>query len=688
MQAPPLQSGAPQQLKEPERSCDLVFKGGITSGIVYPAAILQLRKQYTFRSIGGTSAGAIAAAGVAAAEFNRNKNKGSDEGFAYLDKNVQQWLGKDNHLRNLFQASRATKPLLDVALALLPTPSTTATQSATQEEPVSEDKTQKSKKSNPLQLIFKVLRVWLLNYLPISLGAIAGAITGIILLVSFPLAVFAVVYLVSPTSAAQSVIGFTIAMVILGVLGAWLGWHIGGVISAIIKLPENFYGICTGHSAKPDSTPDFTNLTDWLSMTLDNLAGATHTYPLTFEDLKGQGINLKMVTSNLSHGLPYVMPEGLHNFIFKKSDMLALFPEYVVTHMIRNQPDPLDPDPQKRPLIPPENLPEGYYYLPNEEKLPVVVCTRMSLSFPILLSAVPLYTISTKAYNECRGDKLLKLVADSEHLQPNWFSDGGICSNFPIQFFDAWLPKRPTFGFNLTKLSRANATSVLQEYELAAQSAAAVARKKSHEPVYLPKAEDRQDTEWDNLNGLPGFAQAIFGTAQNYRDTLQANLPSYRERIVQIRLDKDEGGLNLAMPEAIIEKVVQKGHEAGDILCDPNKFNLDHHVWVRFLVLMNQLEYNIIGMQEVLESPEFEQQNGPTQISLLEHQLKVSSDPQLIYPYLRDTAWIEHAAPRVAALLDLIKDWNISPLDDRNRPCFFSEDAPLPKPALRVTPEV
>ncbi len=47
--------------------CDLVMKGGITSGIVYPPAVLELSKHYTFQSIGGTSAGAIAAAGTAAA---------------------------------------------------------------------------------------------------------------------------------------------------------------------------------------------------------------------------------------------------------------------------------------------------------------------------------------------------------------------------------------------------------------------------------------------------------------------------------------------------------------------------------------------------------------------------------------------------------------------------------------------
>ena len=47
--------------------CDLVMKGGITSGIVYPLAACELARQYRFRSIGGSSAGAIGAVMVAAA---------------------------------------------------------------------------------------------------------------------------------------------------------------------------------------------------------------------------------------------------------------------------------------------------------------------------------------------------------------------------------------------------------------------------------------------------------------------------------------------------------------------------------------------------------------------------------------------------------------------------------------------
>lgn len=31
----------------------------------------------------------------------------------------------------------------------------------------------------------------------------------------------------------------------------------------------------------------------------------------------------------------------------------------------------------------------------------------------------------------------------------NWFSDGGICANLPVHFFDAPLPTRPTFAIDL-----------------------------------------------------------------------------------------------------------------------------------------------------------------------------------------------------------------------------------------------
>jgi hypothetical protein len=51
---------------EAAKYCDVVMKGGITSGIVYPNAVLALAKEFRLKNIGGTSAGAIAAAVSAA----------------------------------------------------------------------------------------------------------------------------------------------------------------------------------------------------------------------------------------------------------------------------------------------------------------------------------------------------------------------------------------------------------------------------------------------------------------------------------------------------------------------------------------------------------------------------------------------------------------------------------------------
>src|SRR5688572_20147855 len=72
-----------QQASSPLRTCDIVMKGGITSGVVYPLAIFRLSRRFVFKNIGGTSAGAIAAAATAAAEFCRQRN-GNLAGFEKL----------------------------------------------------------------------------------------------------------------------------------------------------------------------------------------------------------------------------------------------------------------------------------------------------------------------------------------------------------------------------------------------------------------------------------------------------------------------------------------------------------------------------------------------------------------------------------------------------------------------------
>jgi len=97
----------------PHLECDLVMKGGITSGIVYPPAVIEMASDYRFRSIGGTSAGAIAAVVTAAAEYGRDSG-----GFARLKK-VSDQLGQGTFLENLFQPVKPTAPLMNTLLALM-----------------------------------------------------------------------------------------------------------------------------------------------------------------------------------------------------------------------------------------------------------------------------------------------------------------------------------------------------------------------------------------------------------------------------------------------------------------------------------------------------------------------------------------------------------------------------------------
>ena len=97
----------------PTRECDIVMKGGITSGVVYPHAICELAQTYRFMQVGGTSAGAIAAAATAAAELGRARG-----GFQELAA-LPAWLGGGRHLQELFQPEPATEGLFRMMIAAL-----------------------------------------------------------------------------------------------------------------------------------------------------------------------------------------------------------------------------------------------------------------------------------------------------------------------------------------------------------------------------------------------------------------------------------------------------------------------------------------------------------------------------------------------------------------------------------------
>ena len=674
--------------------CDLVMKGGITSGIVYPPAIYEISKHYRFRRIGGASAGAIAAAGAAAAEYGRVENistaapaaapgivtgHNGKKGFEQLEE-IKSYLSKDGNLRNLFQPSPDTKPLMNLVDALFPP---TPPKRAKRTQQTGSKPNMLQPLLHMLQFAFRLFSIWAINYPCFSWIAVLGIVIGFILLAILPLAIFGFIALFTPEAARYMLLVKLISLA-CGIIGVWFGLQVGGVVDAIIKLPQNFYGICTGHS---DTVPNV--LTDWLSQAINQMAGMNDDKPLTFGDLKNKprqngqdaDITLRMVTSNLSQGQPYLLPSGLKGFLFKKDDMLKLFPCCVVKHLVDFA--------AKDPMIQNNNLPGGYHFLPNEDDLPVVVAMRMSLSFPILLSAIPLYTISAFDAQRIKKDPQVQLCA--EELQQNWFSDGGICNNFPIEFFDVWLPRWPTFGINLAsmpakafenenqqigpkRLSKAYFSALDPAYPYEVASDATVFLPKADAPQN-PEWKDLQDPQFSNLQRIGAFVSAIIGTGLFYHDTLQANLPSYRERVVQIRLSDEEGGLNLNMPHKTIEGIVRKGRKAGELIWNSKnnsqEFNLEYHQWVRFLVLMADLEENFEKMGINLKDPALE--------NLLMKPFASYSD----YPYPpHDEDWLNEAIARLQTLQCLLKCWQ------EGTPDLFRKDKPNPETVLRVTPEV
>lgn len=122
--------------------------------------------------------------------------------------------------------------------------------------------------------------------------------------------------------------------------------------------------------------------------------------------------------------------------------------------------------------------------LPPPGEIPVVVATRLSLSLPGLISAVPLFAIDYSS--------------TAEPPVRCWFSDGGITSNFPIHFFDALCPERPTFGINLRPYHVEH-----PDTDVYRPGPAATGR--------LPAVK--------GTGTLIGFLKAILDTMQNWRTT-------------------------------------------------------------------------------------------------------------------------------------------------------------------------
>ena len=70
----------------------------------------------------------------------------------------------------------------------------------------------------------------------------------------------------------------------------------------------------------------------------------------------------------------------------------------------------------------------------------------------------------------------------------------------------------------------------------------------------------------EGVGVLADFANGLVRTMQNHADTALAHQPGYRERIVHVHHQRNEGGLNLDMPPEVVLALTRRGREAGRVL--------------------------------------------------------------------------------------------------------------------------
>jgi len=550
------------------RFCDLVMKGGITSGVVFPSAVARLSRQYRFRNIGGTSAGAIAAAATAAAEFRRSTDAlHADYAFTRLGE-LARYLGerpdgKSSRLFRLFRPEPATQRHFAILAAML-------------------------NRGGPVERALHGAGA-AVRYFPFA--AIVGAAPGAILIAAS-----------SGTNLLQVVAMAVSALFI--VLGAATSATFAAVVSLVRTLPKQDFGLARGHATNT-GTGDQAALTDWLHVYLQDLAGKAVDAPLTFGDLDGvvldeqagiRGINLQMMTTALTMGRPFSLPFATEQFYFDVDETRRYFPDEIVDFMIAHPGARTNANRARDGAM----LAFGYLPLPTRDALPVIVAVRLSLSFPFLLSGVPLYRYAWESTQgaereEAAGAQGTDARSDSgapidpasaprserfiaANVRKVLFSDGGICSNFPVHLFDAVLPGWPTFGINLRDDLPADAGD--------------------GDRAYLPDrgrslAPEEYDIAWEGNGAVFSFVAAIIRTMQNWRDNLQRAAPGFRDRVVTVRHKTEEGGLNLDMAARDIRAMAESGDLAARKLIDafgqPDTLDDDgftYHRWVRVRSLL------------------------------------------------------------------------------------------------------
>lgn len=223
----------------------------------------------------------------------------------------------------------------------------------------------------------------------------------------------------------------------------------------------------------------------------------------------------------------------------------------------------------------------------------------------------------------------------------------------------------------------------------------------------MPETNAEGPSTGANIDGIPDFAASIRSAMQNWRDNAQARMPGYRDRIVHVRVQDGEGGLNLNMTPDAITALAERGGLAGVKVGDrftPNsgdgsELTWENHRWLRlrsslaaFEELLERMLVGYIGDHHADElagvapwytavSPPADQRSYRDILGSTQSYLPFSQEQAARLPASLD------------ALADLAKDW----LGPRAQDCesdgeqsspSFHHGSPRPEPELRIAPRI
>ena len=439
------------------------------------------------------------------------------------------------------------------------------------------------------------------------------------------------------------------------VVFAWVLWR--DVKEGVI---DNNLGLCKGGTLEaPGPEGRRPGISEWLHEGIQASAGMkARDRPLTFRDLwcaplypgaeglpcseddppDRRSINLQMITTNVTHGRPYRLPmfDETSRLFYRATDLEGYFPKPIIDAMVKVS-RPYRALSKSDAMEGPKT--KGFLELPGAD-MPIVVAARLSLSYPLLFSAVPLWAID---YEREEGQRELKRCL---------FTDGGVSSNFPIHLFDAALPRWPTFGMWLDRLDP-NGPSVKPAIDPNGPSAkppikAPPERSRSADgftDAPEEQSERRDDEVWlpepigegwsdswkrfdplaayassdlppampvgllPNLKFLAGFLDGILGSAIEWRDRTSFRLPHVRNRVARLMLRKGEGGLNIGMQrEQILRMAHRYGTKTG--LAFVERFadsegqasrSWQEQRWMRMVLLVRGLRERLTNLRESIE---------------------------------------------------------------------------------------